>query len=166
MYKIASCPSRFTILELTQNTHNGGVLQKIADDEHTHVLFWRDRTGRQVKPYRFKLFKFFWIARLLGLTFGIKLLERDEAHAQRVYKGLAYIVTVILLILPYLLLETYHLGEDLQKWRQSVSVSHVFLLGAKIFFYGKFWNVQKGVLSFVVGETRELFTSLCGSRRF
>jgi vacuolar iron transporter family protein len=76
------------LAKTTKDAGNSEVLLRIAEDEQAHVLFWQNRTGRQVNPYRLKLFKFFWIARLLGLTFGIKLLERDEARAQQVYSSL------------------------------------------------------------------------------
>lgn len=76
------------LAESLKDTENGRILLKIAEDERAHVLFWQRRTKKAVKPYRFSLFKFFWVARLFGLTFGIKLLERAEAHAQEVYDRL------------------------------------------------------------------------------
>jgi VIT1/CCC1 family predicted Fe2+/Mn2+ transporter len=72
----------------TKNERNSETLKKIAADERNHALFWEKLTGGPVKPYRGKAFRFFWISRLFGLTFGIKLLERAEAHAQEVYGSL------------------------------------------------------------------------------
>lgn len=68
-----------------KNDANSAVLSRIAEDELAHVKFWKRHTGKDVKPYVWKLFSFFWVARLLGLTFGIKLLEKGEAQAQQVY---------------------------------------------------------------------------------
>ncbi len=60
---------------------NSTVLSKIADDEMRHYNTWKKITGREVKPSRWKIFKFYWISRILGLTFGIKLMERGEESA-------------------------------------------------------------------------------------
>ncbi len=68
---------------------NSAVLKKIGEDELRHYNLWKGVTGMDVKPSRWKVFKFFWIARLLGLTFGIKLMERGEEGAQTVYRELA-----------------------------------------------------------------------------
>jgi VIT1/CCC1 family predicted Fe2+/Mn2+ transporter len=61
---------------------NSEVLHRIAEDEHRHYEFWRQHTGKEVKPNRRKIFFFFWVARIFGLTFGIKLMERGEEQAQ------------------------------------------------------------------------------------
>jgi VIT1/CCC1 family predicted Fe2+/Mn2+ transporter len=64
------------------NKENAEVLQKIAEDERRHYEFWLKQTGTPVRPSRLKIAFFFWIARILGLTFGIKLMERGEEQAQ------------------------------------------------------------------------------------
>lgn len=61
---------------------NSELLQRIADDEHRHYEFWCQYTGKDVRPNRWKIFAFFWIAKIFGLTFGIKLMERGEEQAQ------------------------------------------------------------------------------------
>ncbi len=71
---------------------NRKTLERIAADEHRHAEFWERLTGVSVRPYGRKVFTFFWIARLFGLTFGIKLLERGEVHAQEVYGVLIPVV--------------------------------------------------------------------------
>ncbi len=68
---------------------NSAVLKKIGDDELRHYNFWKGISGIEAKPGRWRVFKFFWIARLLGLTFGIKLMERGEGNAQVVYHELS-----------------------------------------------------------------------------
>jgi VIT1/CCC1 family predicted Fe2+/Mn2+ transporter len=64
---------------------NSQVLKDIAEDELRHYHFWKDYSGVDIKPNRWKVFKFYWIIRLLGLTFGVKLMERGEAGAQEKY---------------------------------------------------------------------------------
>ncbi len=68
---------------------NAEVLRKIGADERRHAEFWSKKTGVKPKPYRFKIFRFYWISRILGLVFGIKLLERGEENAQINYDKLA-----------------------------------------------------------------------------
>lgn len=58
------------------------LFQSIAEDELRHYEFWRKCTGEDVKPNRLKIFTFFWVSRIFGLTFGIKLMERGEERAQ------------------------------------------------------------------------------------
>ncbi|MFO8234079.1 MAG: VIT1/CCC1 transporter family protein [Bacteroidales bacterium] len=65
---------------------NQKILEEIAEDELKHYNFWKKYSGEEVKPSKWKVFKFYWITRLLGLTFGIKLMENGEAGAQEMYK--------------------------------------------------------------------------------
>ena len=64
---------------------NTQILSDIAEDELRHYHFWKDYTGEEIKPNKWKVFKFYWITRLFGLTFGIKLMENGEAGAQEKY---------------------------------------------------------------------------------
>ena len=70
----------------TRNKKNAETLQKIGDDELDHYEFWKKYSGEEVKPNRWKVFKFYWIARIFGITFGIKLMEQGEQGAQVEYK--------------------------------------------------------------------------------
>lgn len=73
----------------TKDAHNSQVLEHIAKDEQGHYLFWRQYSGQDVAPNRWKVFWFYLIARVFGLTFGSKLMERGEEQAQAVYGTLA-----------------------------------------------------------------------------
>ncbi len=75
-----------------KNRENADILSVIADDELRHYTFWKGHTGKEVRPNRFKVFKFFWIARLFGITFGIKLMEKGEEQAQVNYGEIAKII--------------------------------------------------------------------------
>lgn len=72
-----------------QDKKNADVLRKIGGDELRHCNFWKGVTGMEVKPNRWMAFRYYWIARLFGLTFGIKLMERGEENAQANYRELA-----------------------------------------------------------------------------
>src|SRR6056297_23419 len=64
---------------------NAAVLKDIAEDELKHYHFWKEYSGKEIPPNRWKVFKFYWITRIFGLTFGVKLMENGEAGAQEKY---------------------------------------------------------------------------------
>ncbi len=69
--------------------HNRDILARIADDEKRHYDFWLRITGREVRPSRLKILVYYGMARILGITFAIKLMEHGEANAQVVYETLS-----------------------------------------------------------------------------
>ncbi len=72
-----------------KDPRNAEVLRKIAREEMAHYNRLKDITGKEMKSQRFKVLVFFFIARVFGMTFGLKLLERDEQKAVKIdYKGL------------------------------------------------------------------------------
>lgn len=71
-----------------KNSHNRELLTKIAQDELEHYEFLREHTKKKNKPNRFTVMFFFFIARFLGLTFGIKLMEKAEEKTQKIYSEL------------------------------------------------------------------------------
>ena len=68
-----------------KSPENKKVLEKIAADELRHYHEWKAHTQQDVKPNRFTIWKYFWISRIFGFTFGIKLMERGEEGAQENY---------------------------------------------------------------------------------
>ncbi len=77
------------LAERVQDPDNAAVLERIAQSELAHDHFWRQYTGQEVAPDRLKARRYVTIARLLGLTFAIKLMERGEVQAQDVYSQVA-----------------------------------------------------------------------------
>ena len=71
------------------NLENAKILARIGDDEKKHYEFWKQFTDTEVAPSKWAIFKFYWIARIFGLTFGIKLMEKGEASAQVNYSELS-----------------------------------------------------------------------------
>ncbi|MDY6799949.1 MAG: VIT1/CCC1 transporter family protein [Bacteroidota bacterium] len=65
---------------------NAQTLQRIGDDELRHYHFWKEYGEEEVKPNRWKVIKFYWLARILGITFSIRLMEKGEEGAQEEYK--------------------------------------------------------------------------------
>lgn len=68
-----------------KNPHNRKLLAGISRDELSHYNFWKKYTSEDAKPNRLKIFWYYWISTLFGLTFGLKLMENGEEMAQGVY---------------------------------------------------------------------------------
>ncbi len=77
------------LADTVKDSHNSEVLRKIGSDELRHYDIWKRFTGRDIGPHRWRIFKYYWIAKIFGLTFGIKLMERGEAEAQINYHALS-----------------------------------------------------------------------------
>lgn len=70
------------LAHVVKDSHNKTILRQIAKDELAHHDFWKTHTQKTVRPSRFKIWKYYWIARIFGFTFGIKLMENNEKNAQ------------------------------------------------------------------------------------
>lgn len=68
---------------------NREVLTHIGADEARHAAFWAARTGADPGRFRLRGYWYYLIARILGITFGIRLLERGESRARINYAELA-----------------------------------------------------------------------------
>ncbi|MBN2215687.1 MAG: VIT1/CCC1 transporter family protein [Bacteroidales bacterium] len=75
-----------------RNRENGKVLEKIAGEELAHYNFWKTFTGFEIKPSGIKLFIYYLLARILGLTFGVRLMERGEEQANLNYNSFIQII--------------------------------------------------------------------------
>lgn len=70
---------------LTRDPHNREVLQRIGADERRHHDILKNLTGKTVRPRRLQVWWTTLLARTLGLTFALKLMERGEEAAQHGY---------------------------------------------------------------------------------
>jgi|SRR3989344_1671288 len=68
-----------------KDPNNKKVLKHISDDELRHYNIWKKYTKEEVKPNSFKIWKYYLISRIFGITFGIKLMEKGEENAQETY---------------------------------------------------------------------------------
>ena len=69
-----------------KDKRNAQTLQRIGDDELRHYHFWKEYSGEEIKPNRWKIFMFYWVSRIFGITFGIRLMEKGEEGAQEEYQ--------------------------------------------------------------------------------
>ena len=74
--------------EIVKNKEHGDLLKKISREELEHYKVFKSITGEESSPDKFRIFLYVFIARLLGLNFGLKLMESGEDLAQDIYKGL------------------------------------------------------------------------------
>ena len=77
------------IAKFAKGDENKATLLRLAKEERAHYEIWRGYTGEEMKPQKFKVIKFTVLARILGFTFAVKLMERVEEAAQSEYALLA-----------------------------------------------------------------------------
>lgn len=65
---------------------NAAILQAIAADEKNHYNLLKKYTGVEVRPSRMKIQWYIFMAKILGLTFSLKLLETGEENAMNAYQ--------------------------------------------------------------------------------
>ncbi|GHV84643.1 membrane protein [Spirochaetia bacterium] len=70
---------------LCKDPHNAEVLRAVGEEEKRHAEYWQSKTGVALKPNRFMAFRIIVTARILGLTFTLKRMEKGEGLAQKTY---------------------------------------------------------------------------------
>jgi rubrerythrin len=75
--------------QAVKDKQNKEILKQISDDEKEHYDFWKEYTNKDVKPDRLKIWWYYLISRIFGITFGIKLMERGEKGAQTIYERIS-----------------------------------------------------------------------------
>lgn len=70
------------IAKITPDTHNREVLNHIANDELEQSKKWQQYTHQEVAPDTLRIWFYYLIARVFGMTFAIKLMEGVERRAQ------------------------------------------------------------------------------------
>ncbi len=68
-----------------KNGKNKELLQQMATDEKIHAETWRNYTGEQLKPKKGKILWLKLVTVILGFTFVLKTLEKDEQFAEEAY---------------------------------------------------------------------------------
>jgi len=74
---------------ISKHRGNRKVLEEIADSELQHYRFWKAHTGKEIEPNGLRVWFYSTVARLFGLSFGLRLMEAGEDLAQGTYKELA-----------------------------------------------------------------------------
>lgn len=74
------------IARFAKGEENKKVLLRLASEEKMHYEIWKNYTQTELKPQKLKIFKYSLIARILGFTFAVKLMENGEEAAQSEYE--------------------------------------------------------------------------------
>ena len=77
------------IAKFAKGEENKKTLLRLASEEKAHYEIWKTYTGIEMKPEKGKIIKYKLIARILGFTFAVKLMENGEEGAQKEYELLA-----------------------------------------------------------------------------
>ena len=81
------------IAQFAKGEENKQTLMRLAQEEKAHYLVWKKYTGEELKPETGKILKYTFLARTLGFTFAVKLMEKGEENAQEEYELLGEEVT-------------------------------------------------------------------------
>lgn len=80
------------IAQHIKDKNNRAVIENIAAKEYLHASTWESYTHQKVKPNGLKIWFYVICVRILGLTFGIKLMERNEKEAKFDYEKLSGVI--------------------------------------------------------------------------
>ena len=73
------------IAGFAKGEENKKTLLRLSSEERAHYEIWKKYTEIEMKPQKFKIFKYTLLARILGFTFAVKLMENGEEVAQEEY---------------------------------------------------------------------------------
>ena len=77
------------IAKFAKGDENKATLLRLSKEEKAHYDIWKKYTGLEMKPETGKVLKYTFLARILGFTFAVKLMEWGEENAQEEYALLA-----------------------------------------------------------------------------
>ncbi len=77
------------IARFAKGEENKQVLLRLSREEKAHYEIWKKYTGEEMKPQKGKVLWYTLLARVLGFTFAVKLMENGEENAQDEYEALA-----------------------------------------------------------------------------
>jgi len=75
-----------------KDPHNQDVLLKMAEEEHSHYTILRRYTETDLTPDWLRVWFYSVTARLFGLTFGVKLMEKRENEAIETYGKITRVI--------------------------------------------------------------------------
>ena len=77
------------IAVFAKGEENRQTLLRLSREERAHYEIWKKYSGIEMKPQSGKVLKYTMLARILGFTFTVKLMEKGEENAQEEYALLA-----------------------------------------------------------------------------
>lgn len=77
------------LADRTKDPKNAAILRQIGDQEKGHAEYWQTKTGVVVKPNTWAVFRYVMLATILGPTFVLKQMEKNEGTGSKLYKDLS-----------------------------------------------------------------------------
>lgn len=74
------------IAKFAKGEENKKTLLRLSAEEKAHYEIWKQYTGAELKPKKCKIFFYKLLAKILGFTFAVKLMEKGEEGAQKEYE--------------------------------------------------------------------------------
>ncbi|MCQ8894645.1 MAG: VIT1/CCC1 transporter family protein [Methanolinea sp.] len=74
---------------MMRDAKNASVLEKMAREELSHARFWQTLAGVEGGPDTVRVWLYVILAKLLGVTFAIKLMERSEGSTVGTYRSVS-----------------------------------------------------------------------------
>ncbi|MDH7507944.1 MAG: VIT1/CCC1 transporter family protein [Methanomassiliicoccales archaeon] len=78
-----------TLAKTCKSENNRKILEEIANDELTHYRFLKTLIGKDTFPNKYQVAKYCLLSKIFGLTFALKLMEKNERSAEDVYKKIS-----------------------------------------------------------------------------
>lgn len=78
------------ISAFVKDEKNKAILVRIGNEEKVHYEIWKEITGVEVNPSKIRIFWFTFLARFLGFTFALKLMENGEDGASDIYDSISH----------------------------------------------------------------------------
>lgn len=76
------------LAELSTDEENAKILREIADQELEHYNFWKTVTGKEAVPNQRRIRKYKRLAKIFGLSFALRLMEKGEVDASKFYDSI------------------------------------------------------------------------------
>lgn len=76
------------IAKIVKDKRNREIIERMAAQEKSHYELWKEITKKTVRPSYFYINIYYYLTRLFGISFGLKLLERGESLAIKLYDEL------------------------------------------------------------------------------
>jgi len=75
---------------LSTDKHNKKILLQISKEEKKHYKFWENITKKKLTPNDFQVKKYTFISKIFGLSFGLRLMEKNEVDASKFYNSIKH----------------------------------------------------------------------------
>lgn len=87
--EMSGCQIYAAMAAREKDSRNRMVLQGMASEEREHARIWQGYTGEEIAAGRLKVFWYGLVSRIMGFTFVLKLIQKDEVMSTGEYNAMA-----------------------------------------------------------------------------